>query len=254
MLVWSSPWRRNPSIRPKGVTLRRVLSVVGVLIASAAVPAAVHGHAGEHGPPTPPAGERAPEAAQVKLLKAPAAGTSSKPGGAPPIGKAKAAETEFSYNGGTIAPNEAARRGLACSTPAEGMTRCYDDYSEMAGAEKFAPLSEIKAMQAGKSRKTKRRKGARASTHYGGSAYPYVLYQHAGYAGWLVATNSHCQWFDLPGFYGGNASSLTAGQHTAIGATAYGGNGLIPSWGAWANESNLGTWNDKLYSRARVCL
>lgn len=205
--------------------------------------------------PPPPA----PASNSPFLADAPPLGSPAVPGGPPPVGRTAPSTAQFSYNGVLIEPNDAATAGLSCFAPSTGTTRCYATLAAMARAEHFANPAQYRtpAARAAFRRtilkmKKGRQKNAKAANHVVG--WPYLLYQHAGYAGWNVATNSYCQWFDLTGFYGGNASSLDAGQHSAYGSTGYGGGGSVAGFSAWASVSNLLSWNDRFYSRSRACL
>ena len=183
-------------------------------------------------------------------------GSKVEPGKPPPVDTTAVVETEYSYRGGTISPNDAATRGLSCFTPDEGQTRCYDTRRQLADAEHIATPGENRAAARARAARLKHPgRHAHAASHYGTSAYPLQLTQHADGTGWWVPTNSYCHWFNLDGFYGGNASWLDSGQHTGITATGYGGGGSTGGWPAWNSYVLSGWgWDDATYSRARVCL
>jgi hypothetical protein len=189
-------------------------------------------------------------------IAVPPAGSKAEPGKPPPVRTTPGIETEFSYEGGTISPDDAAARGLSCFTPQAGQTRCYTTRRQLADAEHIATPGENRAeARARAARKKRPGRHAHAANHYGSSAYPFQLTQHSDGTGWWVPTNSYCQWFDLPGSYGGNASWLDSGQHTAITATGYGGGGSTGGWPAWNSYDLSGYgWNDATFSRSRICI
>jgi hypothetical protein len=199
----------------------------------------------------------APVAIEPFAIDVPAEGQDTKPGAPPPVGLVHRMDETFVYKGAPIARDDAAKAGLACIEPAEGRTRCYDTPKQLAAAEHVATAQQtaVTARKRAKAHRHGHGKG-HAANHYGSSDYPFWLYQHTGWQGWSVVTNSYCQWFNLDGFYGGNASSLSSGQHTAITATGYGGGGLTAGWQAWGSANNMhdSGWGDASYSRARVCL
>jgi len=187
-------------------------------------------------------------------MKAAPAGSAVRGGQAPPQRADKQLQTPvFVHKGGRIDPDDAATQGLACFQPGKGATRCYDTPEELAKAERIGDPATAAA--AAKQRHRHTHGKAKAANHYG-SSYAFWLYQHGGFAGWSVVTNSYCQWFDLPGFYGGNASSSNVGQHTGVLASGYGGGGATIGLSAWSVPSQLYPfgWDNRAYSRARVCI
>lgn len=191
------------------------------------------------------------------------ASAAAERGTPPPAGKVAPEWDLWSYRGQLIARDDAARKGLGCVEDGVSRPRCYDTRAELDDAENIAsPKMYADRAAAAKSAAKKARPhvrrprgNARRANHYGDSAYPLIVYQHSGFAGWYVVANSYCTWFNLTGFYNDAVSSLVAGQHTGFMSWDAGGNGAIYTIGAWAQHNYVGsTWNDQASARSRTCL
>lgn len=188
-------------------------------------------------------------------------------GKAPPAGRVAPEWELWSLHGQLIPRDEAAQRGLGCIEDGLSRPRCYETRAELDRAEGIASprMYAARAAAAAKKRSAAKtrartharrpRKTARRADHYGSSAYPLIVYQHSGFAGWYVIANSYCQWFNLTSFYNDSVSSVVAGQHTGYMSWDAGGSGEHYPIGAWAQHSYVGSeWNDQASARARVCL
>ncbi|WP_205699462.1 hypothetical protein [Conexibacter sp. SYSU D00693] len=86
------------------------------------------------------------------------------------------------------------------------------------------------------------------------------IWEHGGWHGWRVDTNSCYSWFNLTGSYNDNASSLDTGNHTGTLSVDNDGEGdrigwgprvLIGSLGDYTRNFGFDTYNDDVSSRHR---
>lgn len=170
-----------------------------------------------------------------------------------------AVDPTWTYQGNVISPDKAAQQELACMDDASLVTKCFQSEASLELAEARAGLipgpgaDGAVAAAARKLMRGKRlvRRG-HASNHTGTSG-PLSLWRDSPPGGWRVDTYSSCQWFDLPGSYGGNTSYANTGAHSAQLATGYGGGGYRAVLGSTYTNYDLVAlgWNDAAYSRAR---
>jgi hypothetical protein len=180
-------------------------------------------------------------------------------------------EKMFRFRRADIPTAEAARRDLAC-VERRGQTTCYASEAEMERVERLRPSAERHTLSHAsmKSRgraSAKPRGGLRTrAANHGGN--PMSIWEHSGFHGWRVDTNTSCQWFNLPDGYSDQSSSVRTGGHYGYLAEHTGGGGAVIGWSAHSDVTHLSSyafwkcgvplgceyksWNDEASSRKRA--